>query len=139
VAIAISVPVYLWGIYCIYYNIIVAVGSANSQDYVGRFEVAPGREPATVRLVPAAPKAIAIKRELPPWLEWLATYAPYIVRRDFISWGTVVLAALHLTSVSFVGLVIGGFLTFVVLTIDHVKLRTLRRSIVRRGQMIDAP
>ena len=139
VAIAISIPVYLWGIYCIYYNIIVAVGSANSQDYVGRFEVAPGREPATVRLVPAAPKAIAVKRELPPWVEWLATYAPYIVRRDFIAWGTVVLAALHLTSVSFAGLVIGGVMTFVVLTIDHVRLRSLRRSIVRRGQMIDAP
>jgi hypothetical protein len=30
-------------------------------------------------------------------------------------------------------------MTFVVLTIDHVRLRSLRRSIVRRGQMIDAP
>ena len=41
-AIASASITYAWSIYCIYYNIIVAVGSANSQDYVGRFEVVPG-------------------------------------------------------------------------------------------------
>jgi phosphatidylglycerophosphate synthase len=139
VAIAISLVTYLWSIYCIYYNIIVAVGSANSQDYVGRFEVAPGKQPSSVRLVPAAPKAIATKRELPPWLDFIATYAPYAVRRDFISWGAVVLAALHLTHVGFIGLVAGGLVTFVILTIDHVRLRSLRRSLERRGLVLESP
>jgi phosphatidylglycerophosphate synthase len=129
----------LWAMYCIYYNLIVAVGSANSQDYVGSFEVVPGKVESSVRLVPAAPKAIVTKRELPPWLEWLATYAPYVVRRDFISWGAVALAALHWTHVAFVLLALGGIVTAVIVTIDHVRLRSLRRSLVRRGLVLEAP
>jgi hypothetical protein len=139
IAIAVGVVTFLWSIYCIYYNIIVAVGSANSQDYVGRFEVVPGGAPNAVRLAPAAPKAIVTKRELPAPVKWLATYAPYIVRRDFISWAAVVFAALHWTHVAFGALVLGGLVTFVIVTIDHVKLRTLRRDIVRRGLVLEAP
>jgi phosphatidylglycerophosphate synthase len=139
IAIAISVVTYLWTIYCVYYNIIVAVGSANSQDYVGRFEVVPGRSPNTVRLAPAAAKAIATKEPLPPWLDFLATYAPYLVRRDFISWGAVLLVALHLTHLAFALFAIGGVITAVIVTVDHLKLRSLRRSIERRGQLLDAP
>jgi len=130
-AIAISVVTFLWSIYCIYYNIIVAVGSANSQDYVGRFQIVTTGE-NTVRLAPAAPKAIVAKG-------WLATYLPYIVRRDFISWAAVALAALHWTHVAFAALVAGGVVTFVIVTIDHIKLRSLRRDIVRRGLVLEAP
>jgi phosphatidylglycerophosphate synthase len=139
VVIAISVATYLWSIYCVYYNIIVAVGSANSQDYVGRFEIVPGRSPNTVRLAPAAAKAIATKEPLPPWLEFVATYAPYIVRRDFISWTAVLLAALHVTHLAFALLAIGGAISAAVLTVDHLKLRRLRRTIERRGQLLEAP
>ncbi|MDB4956915.1 MAG: hypothetical protein JWO36_4484 [Myxococcales bacterium] len=134
-----SVVTYLWTIYCIYYNIIVAVGSANSQDYVGRFEVAPGEGPNSVRLRPAEAKAISTPRELPPVLEWLATYAPYIVRRDFISWGTLVFAIARLTHLAFVLLVIGGIGTAAIVTIDHVKLRSLRRAIMRKGLVLEGP
>jgi phosphatidylglycerophosphate synthase len=126
-------------IYCIYYNLIVAVGSANSQDYVGSFDVVPGRDATKVRLVPTAPRAIPITRELPGWVKWLATYAPYVIRRDFIAWGTLVLAALHWTQVSFIGLAIGGVVTGVIVTIDHVRLRSLRRSLVRRGLVLEGP
>jgi phosphatidylglycerophosphate synthase len=139
VVIAISVATYLWTIYCVYYNIIVAVGSANSQDYVGRFEVVPGKQPNSVRLAPAATKAIVTKDPLPPWLDFIATYAPYIVRRDFISWGSVVLVALHLTHVAFCLLAFGGLVSAVIVTVDHLKLRSLRRSIERRGQLLEAP
>ena len=139
IAIAIGVVTYGASIYFVYYNIIVAVGSANSQDYVGRFEVVPGRDPRSVRLAPAAPKAIAPARPLPPWLAFLATYAPYIVRRDFISWGATVLAALSLTQVSFVMQFAGGALTSVVLALDHVRLRALRRSAIRAGKMFERP
>jgi phosphatidylglycerophosphate synthase len=131
VAIAISVVTYLWTIYCIYYNIIVAVGSANSQDYVGRFQIVE-TGPNTVKLAPAAPKAIVSQG-------WLATYLPYLVRRDFISWAAVAFAALHITHVSFGALVLGGFVTFVIVSIDHIKLRSLRRDVVRRGLVLQTP
>ncbi|HEU4612289.1 MAG TPA: hypothetical protein VFS15_09445, partial [Kofleriaceae bacterium] len=130
---------YLWSIYCIYYNIIVAVGSANSQDYVGRFDVVPGTKPNSVRLAPAAPRAIATKEPLPQPLEFIATYLPYVVRRDFISWAAVAFAASRLTHVGFGMLVLGGAISFVILTIDHLKLRSLRRSIERRGMLLEAP
>jgi len=136
---AVGAITYAWCIYCIYYNIIVAVGSANSQDYVGRFEVVPGKQPNSVRLVPAAVKAISTKQPLPQPLEFLATYMPYIVRRDFISWAAVGFATFHVTHIGFGTLVLGGLISFVILTIDHVKLRSLRRSVVRRGMLLEAP
>jgi phosphatidylglycerophosphate synthase len=138
-AIAISLVTYLWTIYCVYYNIIVAVGSANSQDYVGKFEVVPGSTPSSVRLRPAAAKAIPTTKEMTPALRFLATYAPYIVRRDFISWMAVLLAALRLTDVSFALLVAGGLVTFVIVSIDHLRLRSLRRSIERKGLVLETP
>lgn len=139
VAIAASLVTYAWSIYCVYYNIIVAVGSANSQDYVGRFEVVAGTRADSVRLVPVAPTAFATKREWPPAIRWLLTYAPYIVRRDFIAWFAVALVAMHATQPLFFGFVFGGFGTSVVLAIDHFKLRSLQRAVARRGQMIEDP
>ncbi len=138
-AIVASTVAMLWCIYCIYYNIIVAVGSANSQDYVGRFEVVPGKQPNSVRLAPAAPKAIAPKQPLPEPLQTIANLAPYIVRRDFISWLAVILAVAHLTYVGFGMFAVGAVISFVVLTIDHIRLRQLRRSIERRGMLLEAP
>ena len=135
-AIALGVITYGWSMYCIYYNIIVGVGSANSQDYAGSFEVVPGRAPNAVRLRPAA-KAIVPARDLPRWLDAIVTYAPYLVRRDFLSWFALVVVLLHATHVLFAGFVLGGVGTFVIVTIDHVKLRRLRRAIVRRGQILE--
>jgi phosphatidylglycerophosphate synthase len=133
-AIAISVFTYLWVIYCVYYNIIVAVGSANSQDYVGRFEVVPADRPNHVKLAPVAEKKKAIASD-----SFLATYLPYIVRRDFISWAAVVCAAVKWTHFAFGLLVVGGAVTFVIVTIDHVRLRTLRRDIERKGLVLETP
>jgi phosphatidylglycerophosphate synthase len=140
-AIAIGVATYGWSMYCIYYNIIVGVGSANSQDYAGRFEVVPGGRPNSVRLRPAAAGAGVPgggpRRELPGWLAVIATWAPYLIRRDFIAWAALVLAILHWTHISFAAFAIGGVGTAVIVTIDHVKLRRLRRSIVRGGQLLE--
>jgi phosphatidylglycerophosphate synthase len=138
-AIVVTTAAMLWCIYCIYYNIIVAVGSANSQDYVGRFVVVPGTQPNTVRLTPAAAKAIVPRRPLPEPLQTILNLAPYVVRRDFISWLAVALAVSHLTYVAFGMFAAGALISFVVLTIDHVKLRHLRRTIERRGQLLEAP
>lgn len=137
VAIAVGVATYAVSIYCVYYNIIVAVGSANSQDYIGRFHIRPGMSDGSVRLVPAAATVISAQPNAPRWLNWLRTYAPYIVRRDFISWAVVVLAALQLTQVSFFCLVLGGIGTAVIVSVDHVKLRRLLRDVARRGLTVE--
>jgi hypothetical protein len=134
--IALGVITYGGAMYCIYYNLIVAVGSANSQDYAGRFEVVPGRQPNAVRLRPAA-EPIAPRRELPGWLAAIAAYAPYLIRRDFISWAAVGFALVHATHVMFAFFVLGGVVTLMIVAIDHVKLRRLRRSIVRAGQILE--
>jgi len=130
---------YGWSIYCIYFNIIVAVGSANSQDYVGRFVVVPGTAPNSVRLRPAAPAAIAPKKPLPPWLQFLATNMPHMVRRDFLVWAIAVLSIVHLTYVAFALLVIGGPMIAAVTTSHHIALRRLRRSVAESGQILEAP
>jgi hypothetical protein len=138
-AIAVGVVTYGWSMYCIYYNIIVGVGSANSQDYAGSFEVVAGREPGAVRLRPMAARSVApgIERKQPGRLMTIASYAPYLIRRDFIAWCALVLAVLHWTHVSFAAFVLGGVGTSVIVTIDHVKLRRLRRAIVRGGQILE--
>jgi phosphatidylglycerophosphate synthase len=138
-AVVLGVVTYAWSVYCIYFNIIVAVGSANSQDYVGRFIVVPGARPDSVRLAPAAPKAIAPTKPLPPWLQWLATHAPYVVRRDFLVWATAVLAICHLTWVAFVLLAAGGPVIAAVTTAHHVALRKLRREVAASGRILEAP
>jgi hypothetical protein len=61
------------------------------------------------------------------------------VRRDFISWASVVLVALQWTQVLFLGLVGGGVGTFVITVTDHVRLRALRRSLERQGLVLEAP
>jgi hypothetical protein len=134
--IGLGIVTYGGSMYGIYYNIIVGVGSANSQDYAGRFEVVPGAQPGSVRLRPA-PAPIAPRRELPGWLAAIATYAPYAIRRDFISWLALGLAALHWTAAMFAAFTLGGIVTFVIVAIDHVQLRRLRRSIARRGQILE--
>jgi phosphatidylglycerophosphate synthase len=137
-AIVIGTISYALTIYIVYFNIIVVVGSANSQDYVGRFEVVDGAEPNTVRLRPAATQAIATDN-MHPAVKWVATYLPYIVRKDFISWGALILAALHLTQVAFAMLVLGGPVTAIIVGVDHLKLRMQLRAIARRGARIIRP
>jgi CDP-alcohol phosphatidyltransferase-like enzyme len=137
-ATGLGIVTYGWSMYCIYYNIIVGVGSANSQDYAGRFEIIPGGQPNSVRIRPVVAKAIAPRRELPGWLAAIATYAPYLIRRDFIAWGALVLALLHWTHLSFAGFILGGIVTSVIVTIDHVKLRRLRRAVLRGGQILES-
>jgi hypothetical protein len=74
---------------------------------------------------------------LPGWLAAIATYAPYAIRRDFISWAAVGFALLHWTHVMFAAFLLGGIVTFVIVAIDHVKLRRLRRAIVQAGQVLE--
>ena len=136
-AIGIGVLTCGWSMYCIYFNIIVGVGSANSQDYAARFEAVPGQAPRALRIRPLVAKAIAPRRPLPRPLAILATYAPYAIRRDFITWASIVIVALRGAPVLFALFVLGGIVTSVLVTIDHIKLRQLRSSIVRGGHILE--
>lgn len=136
-AIALGLVTYGGTMYCVYYNIIVGVGSANSQDYAGSFEVVPGGRPNSVRLRPAAPAPIAPRGDRPAWLTAIATYLPYVIRRDFISWAALGFALLHRTAALFAGFTLGGVVTFAIVANDHIKLRRLRRSITQRGQILE--
>ena len=60
------------------------------------------------------------------------------MRRDFISWAALVVAALHATHVLFAGFTLGGVVTAATVTVDHIKLVRLRRSIVRGGQILES-
>jgi hypothetical protein len=131
-----SLATYLIGIYCIYYNIIVVVGSANSQDYASRLEVVPGDQPNTVRLRPVPAPPLQTARTLPRPLAMILAFLPNIVRRDFICWASLAFAVLQLTHVAFATLALGGVVTVVILGLDHARLRLARREIARRGQMI---
>jgi CDP-alcohol phosphatidyltransferase-like enzyme len=137
-AIAVGIAVYAITIYCVYYNIIVLVGSANSQDYVADFDVVPGDAPGSVRLQPRPPQPAAAPTGRSPVVAWIATYAPYVVRRDFVSWLTMVLSLLHQTELCFALLVGGGIASAIVVGRDHLRLRRQRRAIVASGRTLVA-
>jgi phosphatidylglycerophosphate synthase len=137
--IIVGLVTYGLSVYGIYYNIIVAVGSANSQDYVGRFEVAPGEEPGTARLVPVVAKPIVPAKPRPPWLEKLIAFAPNVVRRDFIVWCALLFAIFHVIHVSFAVQLTGGVVSALIVMTDHIRLRRLRRAVARSGQRLLAP
>ncbi len=137
IALGVGVVAIAVTMYCIYYNIIVVVGSANSQDYAGRVEAVPGRAPGAVRLRPVVAAADAPPKVRPRWLALIATYAPYVIRRDFIAWAALALALTHATHLLFAVFLLGAVVTGVVVAIDHTRLRLLRRSITRRGQTVE--
>ncbi|HEY0191882.1 MAG TPA: CDP-alcohol phosphatidyltransferase family protein [Kofleriaceae bacterium] len=136
-AIAAGVVTYGWSMYCIYYNIIVGVGSANSQDYAARFEAVPGVAPGAMRIRPVTARAIAPRRPLPRPLAILATYAPYLIRRDFITWCSIFAVALGWIPALFAVFVAGGVVTSALVTIDHLRLRRLQRLLRRGGYIIE--
>lgn len=136
VGIGLGVATYALTIYAVYYNLIVVVGSANSQDYVGEFEVAPGEAPGTVVLRPAATQAIATDGVTNPVLRWVLTYLPYLARRDLITWGLLGLAAAHLTQVAFGLLVLGGVVSGAIVGLDHLRLRRQIRAVARQGLVL---
>jgi phosphatidylglycerophosphate synthase len=134
VAMAIGAITYAFMLFGVYYNIIVAVGSANSQDYISRFRIVPGSAPRSVRLV-AVPAATA--RELPRWLTPIVAFLPNVVRRDFIVWLAAALALLRVPQISFGIHVLGGVVSSIVIGIDHVHLRRVRGSVRRAGQILE--
>jgi phosphatidylglycerophosphate synthase len=128
---------YLVTVYGVYWNIIKLVGSANSQDYVGRYDVVPSDEPGVVRLRPAAAAAAVYTRKpLPTPVRQIVGFLPNMVRRDFISWAAVLLAALVFNHFAFGLQVVGAAVSGVVVALDHVRVRRQLRAIARAGQRL---
>ena len=138
-AMLVGLATYGWSVYCIYFNIIVGVGSANSQDYAGKFEVVATDDPGAVRIRPVSTRAIAPAKSSPVWLDKLVAIVPNVVRRDFIVWASLAFALLHVTQFSFIALVCGGVVSALIVTKDHVHLRRLRREVARTGQRLLSP
>lgn len=136
--ILVGIVTYPWSVYCIYYNIIVGVGSANSQDYASKFEIVPVGDDA-VRIVPVPPKKVVRAKPLPPVIRQIVEFAPNIVRRDFIVWAALAFALAHLTYVSFLVHVTGGVISALICTKDHLHLRSVRRSVARSGKRLLPP
>lgn len=120
---AVGAFTFLISIYCIYYNIILVAGSANSQDYVSRVELVAGDEPGSWQLRPVAAKPVTLPASWPRWMAAVVDWMPNIVRRDFIVWASLILVALGLTHVVFFAMVGGGVLTAALVALDHVRLR----------------
>jgi phosphatidylglycerophosphate synthase len=122
---------FTWSLAGIYYNIIVGVGSANSQDYTSRFTLVPGKRPGTVKLAPRPP----VVREWPAWLKPIAEFLPNTVRRDFIVWLAAIYAVIDTPHLSFASHVAGGVVSSIVITLDHFHLRAIRRRAMREGEL----
>lgn len=127
----IGLGTFTWSLAGIYYNIIVGVGSANSQDYTSRFVIVPGSKPGSVRLAPKPPAV----REWPEWLEPIVEFLPNIVRRDFIVWLAAIYALVDVPHVSFATHLLGGVVSSFVITFDHLHLQAMRREARRQGEL----
>ncbi|HEY5944495.1 MAG TPA: CDP-alcohol phosphatidyltransferase family protein [Kofleriaceae bacterium] len=126
-----SIPIgtlsYVATIYAIYYFCIVVVKVGGSQFYIGTLELAEGPNGWGLREKPRSPK---IKS---PLLRMLGRWAMYAKTRDFIN-----LAALGLTFVDgywviYIGMLLGGVMTAMIVVPDHIRLRLQLREIARRG------
>jgi phosphatidylglycerophosphate synthase len=122
---------YAWSLIGIYYNIVVGVGSANSQDYTSRFVIVPGKH-GGVRLAPRPPAVTTRERT---WLTPILEFLPNMVRRDFIVWFAALCAVLRVPHVLFGVHVAGGIISFVVVTIDHLHLRAIRGAARSQGTL----
>ncbi|MBA2539009.1 MAG: CDP-alcohol phosphatidyltransferase family protein [Deltaproteobacteria bacterium] len=125
----IGLAIYLWCLFGIYYNIIVGVGSANSQDYVQHFIIVPGSRPGSVRLAPKPPK----ERNWPRWAKPIIDFLPNIVRRDFIVWLAASYAVFNVPHLSFATHVLGGVVSGAMIMISFFHLRAVRRAARKQG------
>ena len=118
---------YVATIYAIYYYCIVVAKVGGSQFYEGTLEVAEGPTGIGLRAKKRSGKIQSrFVREVGAWLMYVKT-------RDFIN-----LAALGLTFVDaywviYLGMLIGGVITAVIVVRDHIVLRVQLGEVARRG------
>ena len=129
--IAWSIPIgtfaYVATIYAIYFFCIVVAKVGGSQFYIGTLELIEGPQGWGLREKPRSAKITS------PLLRMLGRWAMYAKTRDFIN-----LAALFLTFVNaywiiYLGMLVGGIATAMIVIPDHIRLRLQLREIARRG------
>jgi len=118
---------YIASIYAIYYYCIVVAKVGGSQFYIGTLEVADGPRGVGLR-----PKQRAPKLQSPGWKlvgVWLLT----IKTRDFINLAALGLTFLDAYWVIYLGMLIGGVITAIVIVPEHIRLRLQLGEVARRG------
>jgi phosphatidylglycerophosphate synthase len=118
---------YIASIYAIYYYCIVVAKVGGSQFYIGTLEVAEGPRGVGLR-----PKQRAPKLQSPGWKlvgVWLLT----IKTRDFINLAALGLTFLDAYWVIYLGMLIGGVITALVIVPEHIRLRLQLGEVARRG------
>jgi phosphatidylglycerophosphate synthase len=129
--IAWSIPLgtlcYVATIYAIYYFCIVVVKVGGSQFYIGTLELAEGPSGWGLREKPRNAKITS------PLLRMLGRWAMYAKTRDFINLAALGLTFLNAYWVIYLGMLIGGVATSLVVLPEHIRLRVQLREIARRG------
>ena len=123
----IGAAAYIGSIYAIYYYCIVVAKVGGSQFYVGTLEVAEGPRGVGLRPKQRSPKITSkFWRLVGLWLLTIKT-------RDFINLAALGLTFLDAYWVIYLGMLIGGVITAIVIMPEHVRLRFQLGEVARRG------
>jgi phosphatidylglycerophosphate synthase len=114
---------YVATIYGIYYFLIRVSKTGNSQHYIGDLEIAGDGLRRKQR--PAS--------KLPAWVLKAGAVLAFVVRRDFINLGALVIALFDAYRLLYTLMFIGGVATAVIIVPEHLRLRRQLRELSRRG------
>ncbi len=117
---------YAGTIYAIYYFSIVVIKKGGSQYYESDVELFDDGAGPALRKRPKVSTA-------PPWVQQLATVFLYMIRRDFINLGSLVLAFFNLYVVIYGGIWLGTIVAGAITIPAHFRLQRKIAEIRRRG------
>jgi phosphatidylglycerophosphate synthase len=117
---------YAGTIYAIYYFSIVVIKKGGSQYYESDVELVDGPDGPALRKRHKVSTA-------PPWVQQLATIFLYMIRRDFINLGSLVLAFFNLYAVIYGGIWLGTIVAGAITIPAHFRLLRKIAEIKRRG------
>jgi len=126
-SIIVGLVCYLVAIYGIYYFLVVVSKTGNSQHYVGDLEIVQSDDGPALRPKHRAPS------NAPRWLLLVGTAIKHVVRRDFINLGALALTFVNAYMIIYVGMLLGGIVTAVIVIPEHLRLRSQIREVFRRG------
>jgi len=120
---------YVASIYGIYYFCIVVLKAGGSQYYVGNLEVVETDAGVGLRPRPRAPST------LPRWMQHVGTWLLYVIRRDFINLAAFFITLVNGYAVIYGVICAGAIVAGLIVTREHVRLRSQLREVARRGGM----
>jgi phosphatidylglycerophosphate synthase len=125
-SIAIGGVLYLGTIYAIYYFSLVVIKKGGSQYYESDVELFDDDQGPALRKRPKVSTA-------PPWVQSLMQIALYMIRRDFINLGSLILAFFNLYVVIYAGIWVGTIVAGLITIPAHFSLMRKIAEIRRRG------